>query len=229
MSSSSAPAAPLPQPTFSFIHVLQLVQPVSPSSPYRLPAAGLGPGQILPSRLAKTAAPFAVAKPTDLNALYRLANQGRDPEDLRRERNRKKKERKMRNKEQREAAGEGGEGEKAEGEDADADAPAPTEGAVTPAAAAAAAPPSRLAYGLPSDIPSDFFLLFETHYHRHHHAASQQREQAWKLVHGEDAPAAEWGDIVLHDAVSRAGKRDTGKGGFSLNEKTGKTDFHWVV
>ncbi|GAA5836139.1 hypothetical protein JCM11251_007379 [Rhodosporidiobolus azoricus] len=224
MSASTATSATLPQPTFSFIHVLQLVQPVSPSSPYRLPSTGLGPGQILPSRLAKTEAPFPTAKPTDLNALYQLAVEGKDKEELRRERNRKKKERKLRNKQKREADAAVEGAEKGEGEDEDDSATATNSTAFA----------GGLVYGLPSDIPPDLFMLFEAHYHRNHHAASRQREAGWAALNGanegKEVPEVQWGDIVLHDAVRKVGgKRDTGKGGFVPNVKTGKMDFHWVV
>ncbi|GAA6041012.1 hypothetical protein JCM8097_000542 [Rhodosporidiobolus ruineniae] len=205
---SAAASASLPAPSFSFIHVLQLVQPVSPSSPYRLPA--LSPGQILPSRLATTSAPFPVTKPTNLDALYRQANEGRDPEEARRERNRKKKERKLRSVERRAGISDGPEGV----EDGDA-------------SAAASAEPAGLVYGLPSDIPSEVWLLFEVHYHRHHHAASLQREQAWQLMQGQEEK--QWGNIILHDSSSTRGKRDNSKGGFSRNAADATVDFHWVV
>ncbi|BGP12247.1 hypothetical protein JCM10213_000060 [Rhodosporidiobolus nylandii] len=202
------------QPEFSFIHVLQLVQPVPRTSPYKLPS--LTPGQILPSRLAKTKAPFPVAPPTNLDALYKLASGQRDPEEVRREKNRKKKERKMASKARREAGEAEADEADAEGKEGEAEAEK-QEGPV---------------YGLPLDVPQDFFTLFEAHYHRIHAVACQQREQAWEATRppGDDVQKPVWGDVVLHSSiVKRGGKRESGRGAFVKNEKSGKVDFHWAL
>ncbi|GAA5858340.1 hypothetical protein JCM8547_004657 [Rhodosporidiobolus lusitaniae] len=203
---SSSQPQQLQQPTFSFIHVLQLVQPVPADSPYRLPSLPAGP--ILPSRLAKTKAPFEVAPPTNLELLYQIAAKQKDPEELRRERNKKKKERKLKSKERKEAAAAAGEtaedGEKGEDEVA----------------------PAEPIYGLPADVPAEYWTTFEAHYHRLSAVAGQQREQAWKATQG-DAPVT-WGEIVLHDSISKRGKRDNGRGGFTVADD-GSVAFHWVV
>ncbi|GAA5986940.1 hypothetical protein JCM11641_002262 [Rhodosporidiobolus odoratus] len=226
----------LPSPQFSFIHVLQLVQPVSPASPYLLPAL---PGAlILPSRLSKTAAPFPVQKPTNLDALYQLAAKQRTPEELKKDRNRKKKERKERSKAKRELEGKE-ENEEGAGE-ADAEAVEGDSERDGKAVVAASTLPSP-SYGLPLDVPAEFFTLFEAHYHRLHHIGLQQRSEAWKALNnpainpgadveeGKEVEEPVWGNIILHDAEVKRGKRDGNKGGFSQDQQTGRWDFHWVV
>jgi hypothetical protein len=215
----------LSKQNFSFIHALQILNPVPSSSPYRLPSALSS--QIIPSRLAKTKAPFPVAPPTNLDQLYQIALKTMDPAEVKKERNRKKKERKERSKARREAGetAEDGEGEsEADGEGAAAEG---QEVASTTTTA-----PTGPIYGLPSDLPVDNWIVFEAHYHRLHHAATHQREDAWQRSVkqlGEKDENHRWGDIVLHDSSVSRGKRNNQICGFARNEKEGTWDFHCVV
>lgn len=138
---------------------------------------------------------------------------------MRKERNRKKKERKERSKARKAEEGVEGEGEgKEDGEG--------KEGVVAGRSGA----PSRPIYGLPADI-AEWWIVFETHYHRMHAAASQQRQAAWAASYkqlGEELEGVKFGDIILHDSTASRGKRDNMYGGFA-RQKDGAYDFHWVV
>ncbi|GAA6010234.1 hypothetical protein JCM10207_005679 [Rhodosporidiobolus poonsookiae] len=217
--------------SFSFIHILQLVQPVSPTSPYKLPSLGSNGTFILPSRLAKSKAPFPTAPPTNLTKLYELANQARDPDEVRKEKNRRKKERKARAKERREAAIATGDEPPAEDAEEEVDAaeeqaPEPQETAVVAAGGKKDKKNAPRVYGLPLDVGPDLFMQFEARYHQLWHRANLQREEVWRLQGGAaDEKDREWGDIILHEARSR---RDN-KGGFAKSEKDGRWEFHWAV
>ncbi|GAA6027715.1 hypothetical protein JCM8097_007996 [Rhodosporidiobolus ruineniae] len=223
-STSTAPApADSSSVSFSFMQILQLVQPVSPSSPYRLPA--VGKGHLLPSRFAKSTAPFTVPPPTNLDALYQQARANQDPEAARRERNRKKKERKLRSLERKEAGAATAVSEGAEGADGEA------------AVASTSAAPEGPAYGLPADIPQPLFDQFSARYADFYKIATEQRETMWnRMVAGADADAAtalkelQFGNVILHDAalLPKGEKKQEGMAGVA-GARDGTVELHWMM